>query len=171
MSHFSRFGSSTSDLGSVEDICTGRSQNGVKNPPVGGMTAGIDRKDVPKGQAHPCRGPGAGGGVRGASGGDRAPKIRFLVVFGAIFAACRPCSGVFQIPNQGVTTPYSCHSTANIARSTRINFGMVLDTSMEARKMPLRPLGRGDTRLKSDDFASVVFKSECPVEQLQLAAV
>ena len=41
-------------------------QNEVKNRPVEGVAAGIDRKDVPRGQRWPCRGPGAGGGVWGA---------------------------------------------------------------------------------------------------------
>ena len=78
---------------------------------------------------------------------------------------------MFQVPDQGVTLRFRWHSTADVADGARISFGMVLDTSMEPRKLPLRPLWRGGTRLKSEIFASVVFDSEWQVEQLQLAAV
>ena len=152
-------------------ICTGRTQNRVKNAAAADLTVNTGRNDVPEGQVCRCRPPGTGGGVAKVTGPARASKIDFREEFLIHSVLPRPCSGVFQVPDQGVTRDYSRHSTADIARSTRISFGMVLDTSMEPRKMPLRPLGRVSTRLKSEIFASVVWDLGKPVEQLELAPV
>ena len=49
------------------------------------VAAGIDRRDVSKGQGHLCGGPGTGGGGPPASRSARAPKIRFWTYLGSHF--------------------------------------------------------------------------------------